>query len=291
MKTRQKKAGVLGRMVRAVSAVFPENYMLQTSQYEVCSPKLPAAFDGFRIVQLSDLHGRASAWSRRRLLAAVRSAQPDAVVFTGDAADRHTRDYNDIFRLLEALCGSYPVYFSTGNHEQDLACRNRKPFFDGMRALGVRVLDNSSETLERGGESITLSGVRVPLRYYRWNTRAKQRPVLAAADMTRLLGTPGPGYTVLLAHNPLCFEAYAAWGADLTLSGHVHGGMFRLPGGRGLLSPERTFFPRYSGGVYRMGKVCLLVSRGLAFGPRLNNRPEIVALTLRCAPEDRSGRT
>lgn len=90
-------------------------------------------------------------------------------------------------------------------------------------------------------------------------------------------------YGVLLAHNPLCFDSYAKWGADLTLCGHVHGGMIRLPFAGGLLSPEREFFPKYSAGIYEHSGKKMIVSRGLGsgtFGIRILNRPEIVVITL-----------
>jgi predicted MPP superfamily phosphohydrolase len=102
--------------------------------------------------------------------------------------------------------------------------------------------------------------------------------------MKRLLDAFDTGrYGILLTHNPLCFPVYARWGADLTLSGHVHGGMIRLPILGGLLSPEREFFPKYSAGIYGEDDKKLLVSRGLGsgvFGARIFNIPEIPVITL-----------
>ena len=284
METGKTKTGVFGKIVRTASAVFPENYLLQTSRYQICSDKIPRAFDGFRIVQLSDLHGCSFGRENIRLITRIDREKPDVVVMTGDIADRQTKDYAAIFRFVKTLCGKCPVYFAYGNHEQELLSSRREAFQDGMHAQGVQILSNDAAELERGGEKIRLCGVRIPLRYYRWNSRKKRRPVLSAEEMELLLGACGPEYTVLLAHNPLCFEAYAAWDADLTLSGHVHGGMIRLPHFGGLLSPERNFFPRYSGGLYRLGEQCMVVSRGLGRGARINNRPEILVLTLRRDP-------
>lgn len=280
MKTYQEKRGVIGGAVRAVSTVFPENYLLRTSRYRIVSGKIPAAFDGFRIVQISDLHGCRFGKENRRLLAKIDAEKPDLVVMTGDIADRRTKDYEPIYRFAKTLCGEYPVYFVYGNHEQELSCLKRRTFLDGLRGQGVRILDNETERLKRGGEAVALCGTRIPLRYYRWNRHGKSRPALCAEEMERLLGECGPEYTILLAHNPLFFEAYAFWGADLTLSGHIHGGMICLPHFGGLLSPERSFFPRYSAGLFRIGERCMAVSRGLGRGPRVNNRPEIVSLIL-----------
>lgn len=285
MTTRKTKAGPANRIIKAVSAVFPENHFLQTTEYTVASPKIPAEFDGFRMVHLSDLHGCNFGTDNRRLLTAVEKAAPDAVVLTGDTADRTTKSYETLFRFLGNLCAEFPVCAILGNHEQDLSALKRKVLLNGMRARGVYLLDNEDIRLTRGDRSIRLYGYRLPLRYYRADHRKKARPVLAKADITAAVGACSPReYSILLAHNPLCFEAYAAWGADLTLCGHVHGGMVRLPHFGALLSPERSFFPRFSEGVYASEKYPdrkMIVSRGLGSGMRIHNLPEIVVLTLR----------
>lgn len=270
--------------MNGVSVVFPENYLLRTTRVRVDSLRLPAAFDGYRVMQISDLHGCRFGKGNSRLLAAVAAEAPDLIVLTGDLADRQTGNTEPIFRLAEALCEEAPVYFIYGNHEQEMEFSRRKALLAGLRAAGVRILDNASVMLERGGETVALFGARVPLRYYRWNGRRGRRPAFSEEMLGNLLGPRGPEYAILLAHNPLFFETYAAWGADLTLSGHVHGGMICLPRLGGLLSPERSFFPRYSAGLYRLGGRSMVVSRGLGRGPRVNNPPELVSVTLRRAP-------
>lgn len=284
MRAGRVKAGIFGKTVKAVSAVFPENYFLQVSRYRIESRRIPPAFDGYRILQLSDLHGCSFGRENRRLTEAVSSAAPDAVVMTGDMADRQTKRYDGIFRLSGTLCEKYPVYSVFGNHEQELPGSRRRALVEGMRRQGVHILDNGEVRLERGGARVALFGVRVPMRCYRAYGRAERRPALTAEKIRRLLGDgEGPDFSILLAHNPFYFEAYAEWGADLTLCGHVHGGMVRLPGLGGLLSPERRFFPRYSAGIYESEKhpeKKMLVSRGLGSGARIRNRPEIVVLTL-----------
>ena len=276
----KKQRYFIRNIKQAVYSVFPENHMLRTSQIKIVTGRLPAAFDGFRIVQIADLHGCRFGKENRRLLETVDAEKPDLVVLTGDTVDRKLKDYSPIFRFTKALCGKYPVLCILGNHEQELCGSRRREFVRGLCAQGVRLLDNGVEKLERGGESITLYGVRVPLRFYRWNRHGRRRPEFAKKEMERLLGTCGSEYSILLAHNPLFFESYAAWGADLTLCGHIHGGMIRLPRLGGLLSPERNFFPRYSAGLYRIGEHSMAVSCGLSKGPRINNPPEIVSLTL-----------
>lgn len=280
----KKQRYFIRNIKQAVYTVFPENHMLRTSKIKIVSERLPAAFNGFSIVQIADLHGCRFGRENRRLLEMVDAEKPDLVVMTGDTVDRKLKDYSSVFRFAKALCGKYPVSCVFGNHEQELCGPRRREFVAGLCAQGVHMLDNEAEKLERGGASVTLCGVRVPLRYYRWNRHGKRRPKFDEKEMERLLGTRGPEYTILLAHNPLFFESYAAWGADLTLCGHIHGGMVRLPRLGGLLSPERNFFPRYSAGLYRIGDRSMAVSCGLSKGPRINNPPEIVSLTLCCVP-------
>lgn len=284
MKTRKAKSSLMGQAVKAVSAVFPENHFLQVSQYRIQSEKIPRAFNGFRIVQLSDLHGCSFGRNNRRLLERIKSASPDAIFMTGDMADRQTRDYQGVFGLSKALCEEFPVYYVTGNHEQELLGPRRRAFLEGMRGQGVHILDDNAIDLERSGETIRLYGIRIPLRYYRSYGRGKRHPDFTAEDACRLLGTcEREKFSILLAHNPFYFDAYAGWGADLTLCGHVHGGMIRLPHFGGLLSPERKFFPQYSAGLYVSKdnqRRQMLVSRGLGSGARIFNRPEIVVVTL-----------
>lgn len=275
---------VLKRILYAGAALCPENAALSVSHYEIAAEKIPAAFDGFRIVQLSDLHGRLFGKDGRRLLAKIKAQRPDMIAVTGDFADEKTENFAPLLHFAASLRAICPVCFVSGNHEQKLPPPLRRSFLNGLREQGVEILDNTSVHLERNGQTVDLRGVRVPLRYYRWRGKGNRRIAFSEKEMERLAGFCGPSYTVLLAHNPLFFEAYAAWGADLSLCGHVHGGLFRLPGLGGLLSPERKFFPRYSAGIYRIGDRVMEVSRGLGKYPRVNNLPEIVSLTLRSAP-------
>jgi predicted MPP superfamily phosphohydrolase len=289
MQTRTAKVGPLGKFVRAATNIFPENHFLQTSRYIVRSQKIPPSFDGFRLVHLSDLHGCTFGRNNSRLLYKIEEESPEAIMLTGDIADRQMEHYGKLFQFVKALCAECSVYFVDGNHEEDLSSQKRHQLMNGLRLCGVHLLDNCSAKLEHGKEFICLSGYRVPLRYYRADGHGKARPQLKAETVSEALGTCNQQeYHILLAHNPLFFEAYAAWGADLTLSGHIHGGMIRLPHYGALLSPERSFFPRYSEGIYRSQEFPerqMAVSRGLGCGARINNIPEIVVLTLRHAQE------
>lgn len=289
MQAEKTYGNISWRVMKTVSTVFPENYFLRTSRYAVYSEKVPSLFNGFRIVQLSDLHGRSFGAGDSRLLKKIAAEVPDAVVITGDIADSHTRSYAEIFNFAKALCRKYPVYFSSGNHEINMAYKRRNELLRGLQECGVHVLDNTFEDIERSGAKIHIYGYRLPLRYYRANGCRKPRPKLTCEAMRRMIGPCSvKEYSILLAHNPLCFDTYAMWGADLTFSGHVHGGLIYLPRFGGVFSPERSFFPHYSCGVYSSDKFPerkMVVNRGLARGTRINDVPEIVLLTLHHVPK------
>lgn len=150
--------------------------------------------------------------------------------------------------------------------------------------MGIKVLYNSWETISRGGSYIKIYGLVTPMIYYKDRLREYKRGVsFTKTDAERFLGkTDASCYQILLAHNPLYFPSYRDWGADLTFSGHIHGGIIRIPGMGGLLSPDMTFFPKYDGGHFEEQGRHLVVSRGLGnhFLMRVMNPPELVAVTL-----------
>ncbi len=276
---------IIVKACKAASALFPENHMLRVTEYAVRSERLPAAFDGFRILQLSDLHSASFGRDNVRLLQRIEAAKPDMIVMTGDMVSRSDSDRHVFFRLAETVGKAYPCYYVIGNHEQDMERDELKAFLVRLAALHIRVLDNERISLKRGEQSISLYGMWFSLKYYREaNLRFGHTAKFTDRGMKRLLGSFDPShYGILLTHSPLCFPVYARWGADLTLCGHVHGGMIRLPFLGGLLSPEREFFPKYSAGIYKEDGGTLFVSRGLGsgvFGARILNMPEIAVITL-----------
>lgn len=286
-----KKPSIARRVLLAGASalfwLFPENHLLQMTEYSVCSERIPPSFDGCRIVQLSDLHSCRFGRANGRLLRKIRAARPDWIFITGDMVSRTDAGAEVVFRLAEVLAVEYPVYYVIGNHEQALQPARRREFLRRLGALGVRVLDNEKTELCRGGEKIDLYGMWYPLKFYKGSKQVRKHETFGPREMRRTMGTcAAERYSILLTHDPLRFPVYAGWGADLTFSGHVHGGMIRLPGGGGLLSPERSFFPAYSGGLYERNGKRMIVSRGLGngvFGPRIHNIPEVVAVNLRCA--------
>ncbi len=265
------------------TSLFVENHMLQISEYQIMSKEVPKAFDGYRIVQLSDLHSKCFGNDNERLIRKIHLANPDLVVMTGDMSTRNDRTHEVFYHLAETIGTIYPCYYVVGNHEQNMKKTELNKFFSHLSELGIHVMKNDRVEIQRDGESIDLYGLWFPLKYYREAKDAYHKEKFGGKDMKRAMGRVQDHYGILLTHNPLSFETYSDWGADLTLGGHVHGGMIRLPFIGGLLSPERQFFPKYSGGVYDRNGKKLVVSRGLGsgiFGARIFNCPEVVVITL-----------
>ena len=256
--------------------------LLETPVIHLRCDRLPHGLEGLRILHLSDLHCRTWGKGHRRLLGLAEELSPQLVVMTGDMIDRVEDDFGVIWDLCGQLSRRWPVFFAPGNHEQRLSHANRALLYEGMEAMGAQVLVNEKRELTFGGSRLTLWGLALSTRYERNYLTGKNVDVtLTTADMDALLGEADPkGFHLLLAHNPLFFPAYRRWGADLTLSGHVHGGMVRLPAAGGLLSPERRFFPRYDQGLYGDSRRQMYVSRGLSGGPRFLNHPHLPLLVL-----------
>ncbi len=248
---------------------------LCVSTYRIESARLPDAFDGFKIAQVSDLH---NADICEELSAMLADIKPDIIVITGDMIDSRRTDTDNALRFAKAVAEAFPCYYVPGNHEARIP-EKYATLCDGLRALGVTVLENEGADISLGGESIRLVGVKDP-NFSRGDDEAVMRDALDG------LAAHG-GYTVLLSHRPELFDVYAEYGADLVFSGHAHGGQFRLPLVGGVAAPDQGFFPKYDAGLFEKGKTSMLVSRGIGnsiIPLRIHNPPEIVVAEL-CVEE------
>ena len=227
-----------------------------------------------RIVHISDLHKRRFGSENSRLCRLVESEKPDMIFITGDFVSRTQTDLATARITLEKLCRIAPVYIIFGNHEQKLQPEVQKEFISMVRRTDAHLLMNDTVTAEKDGRKLIIAGLLESHETYKKNDCYRDLEKITSEDMEGYLGKCPEGEVILLAHNPLFGEVYAEWGAEYVMSGHVHGGSVRLFG-IALLSPERTFFPKYSKGVYEIGGTKLLVSAGLG-KIRLFDPPEIV---------------
>lgn len=254
------------------------NVTPQLTTYEVASPRLPASFEGYRIVQLSDLHNAELGQDNERVMALLEQADPDLIVVTGDAIDARRKNTDHALSLMKQAAQLAPCYFVAGNHEQRRS--DYHEFVESMLNVGVTVLDGAKVALTHGGESITLMGVSDPT--FSPDRYTVEEPDILAAWLDALTEEQD-GFTVLLSHRPEYLDTYADSGVDLVFSGHAHGGQIRLPRLGGVIAPNQGFFPTYDGGLYEQDDTQMVVSRGIGSSIiplRVNNRPEVVLVTL-----------
>lgn len=254
-----------------------ESVSLQVTKYQVSSENLPKAFDGYRIVQVSDFHNHRYGADNAGLLEEIKKLRPDIIAVTGDvitnSRDLKTDNTPNFLRRLTAIA---PVYYVPGNHE---AWTSEYPRLERqMLEAGIHVLRNEKVVLQKGTDTIELLGVDDPA--FAEESFADDAAAMDAA-LQKLCD--GSHCRILLSHRPELFDQYAAHNIDLVFSGHAHGGQFRLPGIGGLYAPNQGIFPKYSGGLYRKGNTQMVVSRGLGngfFPIRIGNRLELVFVTL-----------
>lgn len=280
MMKKRTKAAIGAAVLAAAGWVLVQNRMLVTDELTLTVPDLPEAFDGKRILHISDLHKKRYGEGFNNLINSCAFLKPDLIFFTGDLFSRDERNLEPKLVLMRRLMKIGPVYYVTGNHEADAPdCANA--LNSALSKEGVHVLLGRSERIYEGEAFITVTGAALPKEHYRSEKGYSQRQEVTPGLMRDLVGEPDHGsVNFLLVHDPLPFEAYAEWGADVTFAGHVHGGVIRLPFIGGLLSPERRFFPKYSKGLYRLGKAQMIVSAGLGKF-RLCNPSQLILVTLK----------
>ncbi len=248
---------------------------LEISRYEVASQKLPESFDGFKIVQLSDLHGAEFGEDGMELVDKVGSLEPDMIALTGDFVTDEG-DLAAVEKLAARLVKLCPVYFVSGNHEfgSGLAVKVRNI----LERAGVKYLSNEYLTINRGDDEILLGGVEDPLAY---------ADMLSPDELAQKMNDAAPdAFKILLGHRNYWITEYPELPVDLIFCGHAHGGLIRIPGVGGLIGTDRRLFPDFDAGQFNNGRYTLIVSRGLGNSvsiPRIFNRPEIVCVELSSA--------
>ena len=255
------------------------NTALEINEYEIISDRVPEAFTGFRIAQVSDLHNAQFGENNSKLIDLLAQTDPDIIVITGDLIDSRQTDIELALEFARQATYIAPVYYVSGNHEARV--REFEDLKMGLAEAGVVVLENQKVNISREGESITLMGIDDPSfqEDYLFGDA-----VSVTSSALSELQNESDGYTVLLAHRPELFETYVDAGVDLVFSGHAHGGQFRLPFVGGLVAPNQGFFPEYDAGLFSEGSTTMIVSRGVGnsiIPIRINNRPEIVVAELK----------
>ena len=264
-------AGAAGAAAAALW-LHRENKNLQAEQFVYRSPKVTGELEGYRLLQVSDLHNARFGKDNCLLLALMEAQMPDCIAITGDLIDSYQVRPALAYDFAQKAARLAPCYFVTGNHEHRLEQEELKDFLSRLEQLGVTVLRNEAVTMGMGASSFRLLGV--DCQQGRKDT------------VEKLMAGARPGQLqILLSHKPHYAENYARAGVDLVLCGHAHGGQFRLPVVGGLFAPGQGILPKYTAGMYRLGEqTTMLVSRGLgnsSFPLRVGNPPQLCVVTLR----------
>ena len=249
------------------------NFFPTIEYYKVESENAP---EEFRIVLLSDLHEFEHGRNSEKLMNMVALCNPDVVCIAGDLITKDGRHSDRMLRLLERLSKKYCVVYAPGNHE--IRRRDYEEYAKKVRKMSLHYLENEDYSWKPG---VLITGLSLPIDWYRKFWEKKE---LSESDMGDFVGTNrDEKFRILIAHNPEYFPSYAKWGADLTLSGHVHGGIMRLPIVGGVIAPSLQLFPKYDAGEFRLGGKTMIISRGLGLHHirlRFFNRPEISCIDI-----------
>ena len=260
------------------------NTALELNRYTVSSERLSEAFDGYRIAHVSDLHNAEMGKNNEKLLDMLREAEPDIIAITGDIIDSRNTDVEIALEFTKAAMEIAPCYYVTGNHEARVS--EYAALKEGLTEQGVVVLDDERIELELSGETIALLGVNDPS--FETDYLFGDSETVMKNRLQEISDTENK-FTILLSHRPELFEIYADNNVDLVLSGHAHGGQFRLPFVGGLVAPNQGLFPKYDAGLYTEENTNMIVSRGIGNSIlpfRFNNRPEVILIELQSSKGD-----
>lgn len=275
-----KKIIWLAVMITALVALIVwiawANKALELNTYTVTSSRLPECFDGYRIAHVSDLHNTQMGKNHQKLLSMLQDAEPDMIAITGDLIDSRRTNVDIALEFVQEAVKIAPCYYVTGNHESRV--QEYEELKNAMVDAGVIILEDEQTQISIGQDCITVIGVNDPSFQPDDDSETAMDAKLAA------LHTDDNGFTMLLSHRPELFDTYVAQDLDLVLTGHAHGGQFRLPFIGGLVAPHQGLFPKYDTGIFTDGNTNMLVSRGVGnslFPFRFNNRPEVILIELR----------
>lgn len=272
MKKNRKRFSYICILGLLLFVILGLNPTLQTTEYIYESAEIPASFDGYTICQISDLHCKSFGKNNQKLLTAIHDMNPDIIVLTGDIVDEDHDDLSSVEALFQGIQeANIPCYYITGNHElEDDAIVQYTELLRLIDEYNIINLDDKTEILTKGEDSISLTGGKWYSRYI----------------VNFLVPTVPEGFHILLYHGTDFFDLIKDYNYDLILSGHIHGGIIRLPFiNKGLFGNSGEFMPEYVSGIYQDVKenCTMIASRGLgdAFLPRFYNRPELVRITLK----------
>jgi len=261
---------IIAVLTLLIAFCFYQNKHLTVTYYTYANEKLGSDFEGYRIVQISDLHNAVFGRNNERLLHKMEALNPDMIVITGDVVDSNHTNIDIAVSFVQEAVKLCPVYYVTGNHEYWLESETLSDMLSRFTDAGAQILSNRAVYIGEGNSEFALIG----LEDVNLSDDTLEGIVRDLDDKK---------FRLLLAHEPQYLENYSRAKVDLALTGHAHGGQFRLPLVGGVVAPDQGFWPEYTEGEHMAGDTTMIVSRGLGnsiIPLRLFNYPEIVCVNI-----------
>ena len=256
-----------------------QNNSITTSEISFKDDNIPKSFNGYKILQISDLHNKEFRNKQSKILAQIEKINPDIIVVTGDLIDSNHTNIDVAMDLMNGAIDIAPIYYVSGNHEAWSSSYSELK--TKLENSGVVVLDNEKTQVFNNKDSIDIIGLSDPsfidskLLENEYNKEFE--------NLLTSLTENSNSFKILLSHRPELFHIYSNSSVDLVFSGHAHGGQVRLPFIGGLIAPDQGFFPKLTEGVHRDNNTSMVISRGLGnsiIPIRIFNRPELIVVTL-----------
>ena len=256
----------------------------QITSYEYRTKKITQSV---KFAVVADLHAHVYGRDNDILIQKIKEQKPDIILVPGDMiVSRYPETYETAYQTFEKLTEIAPVYFSNGNHESRVSkvpVMQTEAFLEyenRVRKLGVHILNNASEEVTLHGGKFCISGLEIPLECY---GKGSYEPLPEHFIRDVLGDAKQDSVQILMAHTPMFAKAYAEWGADVSVCGHTHGGLVRIPGIGSVISPQFELFPKYDAGEFNFGDRKVYVSKGLGthtFHIRVFDRAEVLMIRI-----------
>mgnify|MGYP001091672248 CR=1 FL=1 len=258
--------------------LYYQNNYLEVTNYSLENEKIPSSFNDYKIAQISDFHNTKSKRLTNSLIRKLKQEQPNIIVITGDLIDAKKTDIEVATHFIEEISNIAPIYYVTGNHE--VSTKDYEKLKENLISNNVTILENKSIFIKEKEEEINLLGIDDP--------SIIRDSFIDDSTITRTnlenISYDKEKYSILLSHRPELFDTYVQSNIDLILTGHAHGGQIRIPFIGGVIAPNQGIFPKYTSGVLKKDSTTMIISRGIGNSIlpfRINNRPELVIITLK----------
>ena len=256
-----------------------QNNSITINEVIIQSNKIEEELDGYKILQISDLHNKEFGSGQRDILKKIEKINPDIIVVTGDLIDSSKTNVEVAMDLIKGASEIASIFYVSGNHEagsgvyEDLRIK--------LEEAGVYVLEDEKIDIIKGGSTIDLIGLSDP-NFLEPDALKYNKHSEIESKLKKVIGDNN-NFKILLSHRPELFDIYSSSEVDLVFSGHAHGGQFRLPFIGGIIAPDQGLFPKLTEGIHKKDNTTMIISRGLGnsiIPIRIFNRPEIIVVTL-----------